>query len=181
MSREKEFNKQLDKYSKLNDNERIFVVDKRLLSFDRGPQFRYTLEIKGNKDRIAKYLMLKWGQRMRGLQYTLKRDITTEDIFALDKALENYQYIFGLLTKGLSNRPLSIEKIDIMEGLISNRADELYEAIEFKKKGYIPENFYESHEYAHNSHVVTVIESDKYFTIKEIYCPYSGIIIQLPI
>jgi hypothetical protein len=178
MSKEKTYNNQLDKYSKLEANERIFIIDEKIFQKDSCN----TINMWGvkNKNRAYKAMLIHWQSEIRNYRYRLKRDITIEDIISLAKSLESYQSIMGCLSGGWSLSPIRIEKIDILEALISNTDTDLFEAIEFKKKGYTRENSYGDYRLA-QEHVVTIIECDKYFTIKEIYIPYSGIVIQLPI
>lgn len=178
MCKEKTYNNQLDKYSKLQENERIFIIDEKIFQKDSC----YTNSMWGvkNKNRGYKVMLLKWEKQIRNYHYDNKIEVTTEHTISLAKALEQYQSIMGCLSGGWSLSPIQIEKIDILEALISNTDTNLFEDIEFKKKGYTREGSYGDYKLAHE-HVVTIIECDEYFTIKEIYIPYSGIVIQLPI
>jgi len=178
MSKEKTYNNQLDKYSKLEANERIFIIDEKIFRED-SVYYKYKFGNK-RKDRLIKAMLIHWQNEIRNYIHRLKRDITIEEAISLNKAMESYQSIMGCLKGGWALSPIQIEKIDILEALISNTDTNLFEAIEFKKKGYTRENSYGDYRLA-QEHVVTIIECDKYFTIKEIYIPYSGIVIQLPI
>jgi hypothetical protein len=178
MCKEKTYNNQLEKYSKLEENERIFIIDEKIFQED-SVYYKYKFGHK-SKDRLIKAMLIHWDNEIRNYKHRLKRDITIEDIISLNKAMESYQSIMGCLKGGWSLSPIQIEKIDILEALISNTDTNLFEAIEFKKKGYTREGSYGDYKLA-QEHVVTIIECDEYFTIKEIYIPYSGIVIQLPI
>ena len=124
-------------------------------------------------------MLLNWEKQIRNYRYDNAIEITTEHTISLAKSLESYQSIMGCLSGGWGLSPIKIEKIDILEALISNTDARLFKDIEFKKKGYIREGITQ-YDLA-QEHVVTIIECDEYFTIKEIYIPYSGIVIQLPI
>jgi hypothetical protein len=178
MYKEKTYNNQLEKYSNLQENERIFIIDEKIFQKDSC----YTDSMWGvkNKNRGYKVMLLKWEKQIRNYHYDNKIEVTTEDTISLAKALKSYHSIMNCLSYGWALSPIKIEKIDILEALISSTDDKLFEAIEFKKKGYIREKGYGEYTLA-QEHVVTIIECDEYFTIKEIYIPYSGIVIQLPI
>jgi hypothetical protein len=177
MCKEKTYNNQLEKYSNLQENERIFIIDEKIFQKDSC----YTDSMWGvkNKNRGYKVMLLKWEKQIRNYHYGNKIEVTTEHTISLAKALEQYQSIMGCLSGGWALSPIKIEKIDILEALISKTDSRLFQDLEFKKKGYIREG-YNGYDLA-QEHVVTIIECDEYFTIKEIYIPYSGIVIQLPI
>jgi hypothetical protein len=177
MCKEKTYNNQLEKYSKLEENERIFIIDEKIFQED-SVYYKYKFGHK-SKDRLIKAMLIHWNNEIRNYKHRLKRDITTEHTISLAKALEQYQSIMGCLSGGWALSPIKIEKIDILEALISKTDSRLFQDLEFKKKGYIREG-YNGYDLA-QEHVVTIIECDEYFTIKEIYIPYSGIVIQLPI
>jgi hypothetical protein len=176
MVKEKNYNSQLDKYCKLENNERIFIIDEKI--FQKDSCYRTSLWGVKNKNRQLRFMLMKWEKQIQNYRHLLKRDITIEEIISLDKAMESYQNIMGCLARGWSKGSVQIEKIDILETLISDTDNSLFQDIEYKKKGYIRENI--PIHLLYNKHVVTVIECEEYLAIKEIYIPYSGIVIQLP-
>jgi hypothetical protein len=176
MSKEKIYNNQLSKYCKLENNERIFVIDERILQ--ESSVYNGSFWGARNKDRLAKAMLMHWEREIQNNKHRIGRDITTQDVISIKKAMESYQRIMGCISKGWGLQPVEIEKLDFLEELISIRDTSLFEHIEYKKKGYIKEKYCMSH--IAECHVVTVIEGDEYFTIKEIYIPYSGIVIQIP-
>jgi hypothetical protein len=175
-AKERIYQSQLSKYCKLASNEKIFVIDEAIIR--ESSSHSESMWGAKNKARLAKAWLLHWNKEIRNYNYKIKREITTDEIISLQKSIERYQSVAKCILGGWQLRPFEIEKIDILEDLISDVNNVLFEEIEFKKKGYIQEK-YSQHNLA-QEHVVTVIESETHFTIKEIYIPYSGIIIQLP-
>lgn len=176
MSKEKTYYNQLNKYCKLENNERIIVIDERILQ--ESSVYNRSFWGARNKDRLAKAMLMHWERKIQNNKHRIGRDITTQDVISIKKAMESYQRIMGSISKGWGLDPVEIEKLDFLEELISIRDTSLFEHIEYKKKGYIKEKYCVSH--LAECHVVTFIECDEYFTIKEIYIPYSGIVIQIP-
>lgn len=170
------YNSQLSKYCRLKDNEKIFVIDEKIIRSEA--LYHKSWWGAKNKDRIAKATLMYWERAIRNFKHKLNRDITTEDVVELKIAMESYQDIVGRISGGWGLKITQIKKIDILEQLISETDNVLFEEIELKKRGFIREIYGEY--ILAQEHVVTVVESDEYFTIKEIYIPYSGIVIQLP-
>jgi hypothetical protein len=167
---------QLSKYCKLGNNERIFVIDEKIIRKDSF----YDKSFWGakNRNRLAKAMLMHWQREIKNYRHKLERELTIDDILLLKKSMEQYHRIVDSVICGFACQPIQIMKTDILESLISDNKSELFEDIEFKKKGYVREN--KDSAWLYDKHVVTVIECEEYFTIKEIYIPYSGIVIQLP-
>jgi hypothetical protein len=165
---------QLNKYCNLGKNERIIVIDEKIIR--KESMYRKPMWGAKNKDRVAKATLMHWEREIENYRHKIRGELTTEDVVSLKQSMEIYQRILDSITCGF-NGYTRIEKTDILETLISNTKSELFEDIEFKKKGFIRERI---HGWLYNQHVVTVIECEEFLTIKEIYIPYGGIVIQLP-
>jgi hypothetical protein len=166
---------QLDKYCKLKENEKILVIDEKI--FRKDSIYEKSFWGAKNKDRVAKAMLMHWQREIENYRHKITREITADDVVELKQSMEKYQRILDSIIGGYCSYT-AIEKTDILESLISDTKSELFEYIEFKKKGYVPEG---NRDYVlHDKHVVTVIECEKYLTIKEIYIPYAGTLIQLP-
>ena len=167
---------QLNKYCRLSENERVIVIDEKIIRKDS--IYRKSTWGAKNKSRIYKAMLMHWQKEIDNYIHRIKRKLTDEDVVLLKQSMESYQKIIGCIEAGWTFSPIQIKKTDILESLISDTQNELFEYIEFKKKGYVPEGKYDY--VLHDKHVVTVIECEEYLTIKELYIPYSGLIIQLP-
>ena len=166
---------QLDKYCKLKENEKILVIDEKI--FRKDSIYEKTFWGAKNKDRVAKAMLMHWQREIKNYRHKITREITADDVAELKQSMEKYQRILDSIIGGYCSYT-AIEKTDILESLISDTKSQLFEDIEFKKKGWVRENIDSS--WLHDKHVVTVIECEEYLTIKEIYIPYGGTLIQLP-
>lgn len=166
---------QLNKYCKLEENEKILVIDEKIIRKDS--LYKKSFWGAKNKDRVAKATLMHWENEIENYRHKINREITADDVVLLKQSMEKYQRILDSITIGLCPY-IAIEKTDILELLISDTESELFEDIEFKKKGYVKEKW--GSWWLYNKHVVTVIECEEYFTVKEIYIPYGGTVIQLP-
>jgi hypothetical protein len=176
-ARQKIYNDQLSNYCNLKDNEKLFVIDEKIIRKDS--VYRQSFWGCKNKNRLAKAMLMHWDREIRNYKHTLCREITIDDVSDLQDAIESYQGIIGKIISGWGFNTTKIKKIDILEDLISDAESSVFKDIVFKKQGYIKEK-YDVYD-LWDKHIVTVIESDTHFTIKEIYIPYSGVVIQLPI
>lgn len=169
---------QLNKYCKLSENEKVIVIDEKIISKESLFYIPYSSWGKKQEKRIAMARLMHWEKKIENYKRKINRELTVEDVKALQKSMESYQRITGNIEGGWGYAPVQIKKTDILEVLVSDTKSELFELIEFKKKGYIREK--NPIGLLYNKHVVTVIECEEYLTIKEVYIPYSGIVIQLP-
>lgn len=176
MDKAKIYYNQLDKYCRLENNERIFVIDEKIMNTDY-TSIKTRFHNIQNKNKKSRAFLMSWERKIRNHHRLLGRDITKEETYSLYEAIKAYQSILGCIGAGWFLEAVRIKKIDILEALISN-SESLYEEIDHKKRGYIKEKI-GTYNLA-QEHVVTVIECEEYLTIKEIYIPYSGIVIQLP-
>lgn len=167
---------QLNKYCKLKENERVIVIHEKIIRKDSF--YRKSAWGAKNKSRIYKAMLMHWERYIGSYSRKLTRELTDKDVVLLKQSMESYQRIVGNIEGGWGSTPIQITKTDILEPLISDTENELFEYIEFKKKGYVREG--DCNYTLHDKHVVTVIECEEYLTIKEVYIPYSGIVIQLP-
>jgi hypothetical protein len=170
---------QLNKYCNLRENERVIIIDEKLIR----KESLYKKSFWGckNKNRVAKAMLMHWEREIDNYKYKIKREITTEDVVLLKQSMEAYQKIADSILCGFPTHT-KIEKTDILEVLISDTESRFFEDIEFKKKGWIRDDKkFPFMSWLSDKHIVTIIECEKYLTIKEIYIPYNGIVIQLPI
>lgn len=198
-ARQVEFLNQLHKYTKLQQNERVIIVDEKMIrlnaeyfkvkswdgkyqilrenNFDYGTT-TYHYKITCEK-RLLKLLKMKWDRSIETNSFRAN-SITLQDMALFRTALEKYTSIVNCILDGRGSEGFLIKTNDILEKLISISRPKFLKAIEYRKEGYVPVNIGDVLGELSTYHVVTIIDEGEYLKIKEIYIPYSGIVIQLP-
>lgn len=192
-ARKVEFLNQLHKYTKLQQNERIIIVDEKMIKLNaeyfKVKSWNGTYQIVNEaarnyykiscEKRLLKLLKMNWERSIENNAFRTN-SLTLEDMALFRTALEKYTSIVNCILYGRGSEGFLIKTNDILEKLISISRPKFLKAIEYRKEGYVPVNVDAVLGELSTYHVVTIIDEGEYLRIKEIYIPYSGMVIQLP-
>jgi hypothetical protein len=185
------FVSQLEKYAKLKEGEKVVKMAEELLKYERinTSDFEW---YKGRKikdlDRILKVMKLKWTRHLSDIRevnlYQAKSiELTLDDMRNLAKIYEQYRNIFSNALYGGPTGYISFDRSEVIDDVlfdvVFNEDERLEETIEACRRGFVPKNIsYERGKYSCHQ-LLTLKEVGNKIVVKEIYFPYSGIVLSL--
>lgn len=185
------FVSQLEKYAKLKEGEKVVKMAEELLKYERTNTSDFEW-YRGKKvkdlERRLKLMKLRWARYLSdtrdvNLCRAKSIELTLDDMRNLAKIYEQYRNIFGIALKGGPTGYISFERNDAIENVlfnvVLNKDERLEETIEACRKGFVPKNVeYERGKYSCHQLLILKEVGDK-IVVKEIYFPYSGIVLYL--
>lgn len=189
------FVSQLEKYAKLKEGEKVVKMTEDLLKYDFIDASWFDCvstvsdwEVINNLERRLKVMKLRWARELEGMrEINLYRaesiELTIDDMRSLAKIYKQYRSIFSSAFKGGPTGYISFERNDAIEdvlfNVVFNEDERLEETIEACRKGFVPKNIsYEFSNYSCYQLLILKEVGDK-IVVKEIYFPYSGIVLCL--
>ena len=194
MNKDDVFVSQLEKYAKLKEGERVVQMSEDLLKHEhiRPSRFGFlycnTTHVQRRikcEDRRLKVIKLRWARALSNMYEVQHRhpsteSLTLDDVSNLAKLYEHYRDVFHEMVKGGNSAVISFERSEVIENVLFSVDEKLTQAVEATKNGFIPKDVYHKRAVFFCHQLLILKEVEGKIVVKEIYMPYSGIVIQLP-